>query len=141
MTYNLFIGRYQSPHKGHMTIFNEYLEKGLPVLIAIRDIEPDENNPLTAGEVKFIWDTVYLGNPLVKTIIIPDIASVNYGRGVGYEVKEIQVDSIIANISATEIRQQIRSGKEDWKELVDDRAHEVLLQLLKNKNIDGKKTN
>ena len=27
MIYNLFIGRYQSPHKGHMTIFNEYLDK------------------------------------------------------------------------------------------------------------------
>jgi nicotinamide mononucleotide adenylyltransferase len=141
MIYNLFIGRYQSPHKGHMTIFNEYLEKGLPVLIAIRDIEPDSNNPLTAGEVKFIWDTIYLGNPLVETIIIPDIASVNYGRGVGYEVKEIRVDSTIANISATEIRRQIKSGEEAWKELVDDSVHEVLSQLLKNKQINGKETN
>jgi predicted nucleotidyltransferase len=141
MTYNLFIGRYQSPHKGHMTIFNEYLEKGLPVLIAIRDIEPDLNNPLTAGEVKSIWDTIYLGNPLVETIIIPDIASVNYGRGVGYEVKEIQVDSNIANISATEIRRQIRSGEEAWKELVDHKGHEVLSLLLKNKQTNGKETN
>jgi nicotinamide mononucleotide adenylyltransferase len=141
MTYNLFIGRYQSPHKGHMTIFNKYLEKGLPVLIAIRDIEPDQNNPLTAEEVKSIWDTIYLGNPLVETIIIPDIASVNYGRGVGYEVKEIRVDSTIANISATEIRRQIKSGEEAWKELVDDSVHEVLSQLLKNKQINGKETN
>ena len=141
MTYNLFIGRYQSPHKGHMTIFNEYLDAGLPVLIAIRDIEPDLNNPLTAGEVKSIWDTIYLGNPLVETLIIPDIASVNYGRGVGYEVKEIQVDSNIANISATEIRRQIRSGEEAWKELVDHKGHEVLSLLLKNKQTNGKETN
>ena len=28
---------------------------------------------------------------LVKIIIIPDIASVNYGRGVGYRVEEIIV--------------------------------------------------
>jgi nicotinamide mononucleotide adenylyltransferase len=58
MTYNMFIGRYQSPHKGHMTIFNEYLDKGEPVLIAIRDIEPDQNNPLTAQEV--FMQTIFL---------------------------------------------------------------------------------
>lgn len=135
MTYNLFIGRYQSPHKGHQTIFNTYLDKGLPVLIAIRDVAPDDKNPLTAEEVKSIWDRVYEGNPLVQTIIIPDIASVNYGRGVGYEVKEIQVDSAIANISATEIRRQIQTGESQWKEVVDVRAHALLESLLKNKSL------
>lgn len=133
MTYNLFIGRYQSPHKGHMTIFNEYLSKGQPVLIAIRDVEPDDKNPLSAEEVKNIWEKIYLNNPLVKIIIIPDIASVNYGRGVGYEVNEIKVDSAIANISATEIRRQIIAGETQWHELVDPAAHELLSSLLKNK--------
>jgi predicted nucleotidyltransferase len=130
MTYNLFIGRYQSPHKGHQTIFNEYLDKGLPILIAIRDVETDGNNPLTAEEVKCIWEKIYEGNDLVKVIIIPDIASVNYGRGVGYEVKEIQVTSNIANISATSIRNQIKDGQEDWKEFVDEKGHELLKKLL-----------
>ena len=130
MTYNLFIGRYQSPHKGHQTIFNEYLDKGLPVLIAIRDVATDDNNPLTAEEVKAIWDKIYEGNNLVKVIIIPDIASVNYGRGVGYEVKEIQVTSNIANISATSIRNQIKLGEEGWKEFVDEKGHELLKKLL-----------
>jgi nicotinic acid mononucleotide adenylyltransferase len=130
MNYNLFIGRYQSPHKGHQTIFNEYLNKGLPIMIAIRDVATDESNPLTAEEVKSIWEKIYEGNELVKVIIIPDIASVNYGRGVGYEVKEIQVNSDIANISATSIRNQIREGKEEWKELVDEKAHNLLKKLL-----------
>jgi nicotinic acid mononucleotide adenylyltransferase len=131
MTYNLFIGRYQSPHKGHQTIFNEYLDNGLPILIAIRDVLPDSNNPLHAEEVKSIWEAIYRGNPLVKIIIIPDIASVNYGRGVGYEVKEIKVDSTIANISATEIRKQIQNEEEGWKELVDPAAHQILKHFLK----------
>lgn len=131
MTYNLFIGRYQSPHKGHQTIFNEYLDNGLPILIAIRDVLPDSNNPLHAEEVKSIWEAIYRGNPLVKIIIIPDIASVNYGRGVGYEVKEITVDSAIANISATEIRKQIQNEEEGWKELVDPAAHQILKHFLK----------
>ena len=133
MTYNMFIGRYQSPHKGHMTIFNEYLSKGMPVLIAIRDVKPDEKNPLSAEAVKRIWDEVYKDNDLVKVIIIPDIASVNYGRGVGYEVKEIQVDQATANISATEIRRQIETGETNWKEMVDEKAH-FLLELLLNKS-------
>jgi len=134
MTYNLFIGRYQSPHKGHMTIFNEYLEKGLPVLIAIRDVEPDDKNPLSAEEVKSLWEIIYSENPLVKIIIIPDISSVNYGRGVGYEVKEIKVSGTIENISATEIRTQIKEGKNEWKSLVDEKAHLLLEQLIKSKN-------
>ncbi len=133
MVYNLFIGRYQSPHKGHQTIFKEYLDRGLPVLIAVRDVEPDDKNPLSAEEVKRLWEEIYRGNPLVKVIIIPDIASVNYGRGVGYEVKEIQVDQVTANISATEIRRQVLSGETEWKFLVDINAHTLLIELLKNK--------
>ena len=134
MKYILFIGRYQSPHKGHQTIFNQYLNEGLPVMIAIRDIATDESNPLTAEEVKSIWEKIYEGNDLVKVIIIPDIVSVNYGRGVGYEVKEIQVNKDISNISATYIRNQIKSGENDWKELVDEKAHEILSNLLKKTN-------
>lgn len=134
MTYNLFIGRYQSPHKGHMTIFNEYLEKGLPVLIAIRDVSPDDKNPLSAEEVKSIWEKIYEDNSLVKIIVIPDISSVNYGRGVGYEIKEIKVSGQIENISATEIRKQINEGKEEWKSLVDKKAHFILEKLIKSKN-------
>ena len=127
----MFIGRYQSPHKGHMTIFDEYLSKNLPVLIAIRDVLPDAKNPLSAEEVTAIWERVYAGTPLVKIIIIPDIASVNYGRGVGYEVNEIKVDSTIANISATEIRRQILANEDGWKEMVSVKAHSLLTELLR----------
>lgn len=133
MRYNLFIGRYQSPHKGHQTIFNEYLSKGEPILIAIRDVAPDEKNPLHAEEVKSIWEAIYRENPLVKIIIIPDIASVNYGRGVGYEVREIKVEKTISNISATEIRNKICTGDDSWKEVVDPAAHQILSNLFKNK--------
>ena len=130
--YNLFIGRYQSPHKGHQTIFDEYLKKGLPVLIAIRDVEVDEKNPLPAHIILSLWREVYVDNPLVEVIIIPDIASVNYGRGVGYDVKEIKVEDNVANISATEIRSQILNGKDDWKQFVDEKIHTYLENAFKN---------
>lgn len=132
MTYNLFIGRYQSPHKGHQAIFNRYLDNNEPIMIAIRDMKTDANNPLTAKEVASIWKKIYSKNNLVKIIIIPDIKSVNYGRGVGYEVLEIEVDKNLQNISATEIRKQIRSGEKEWKNIVDVKAHKILEKLLKN---------
>lgn len=132
LPYNLFIGRYQSPHKGHQTIFNTYLDKGLPVLIAIRDTPIDSSNPLTALQVKSLWDKIYANNPLVKIIIIPDIASVNYGRGVGYEVKEIKVSASTGAISATEIREQIRNGKNKWMQNVDNRIWQELKNLFSN---------
>ena len=136
----MFIGRYQAPHKGHMTIFDEYLSKGEPVLIAMRDVEPDENNPLTAQEVLQVWAQIYASNPLVKIIIVPDIASVNYGRGVGYEVNEIKVSKQVSNVSATEIRRQIIAGESDWKWIVDPNAHNTLEKLIKNKKENGKET-
>lgn len=131
MKYNMFIGRYQSPHKGHQAIFDTYLSQGVPVLIAIRNTDIDEVNPLTAYEVKKLWDKVYEGNPLVSIIVIPDIASVNYGRGVGYEVKEIKVTEELANISATEIRNQVRNNQTDWKTYVDQSIWDLLEGFLK----------
>lgn len=133
MTYNLFIGRYQSPHKGHMHIFDTFLSNQQPVLIAIRDIEPDDANPLTAQEVKMLWEQVYASNPLVKVIIIPDIASVNYGRGVGYAINEIDVPATVAAISATEIRRQVIAGETGWMEFVDSSIHSTLTNCLQSK--------
>jgi len=133
MKYNLFIGRYQSPHKGHMHIFDTFLKEDKPLLIAIRDIEPDAANPLPAAKVQALWEKVYAGNPLVKVIVIPDIASVNYGRGVGYTINEIAVGETIAAISATEIRRQIVEGENGWKEFVDESIHKMLADFLRSK--------
>lgn len=134
MKYNLFIGRYQSPHIGHQEIFSRYLDKGLPVLIAIRDTPIDDSNPLSASQVKALWEKVYEGNELVKVIIIPDIESVNYGRGVGYEVKQIEVSNSISNISATEIRKQIRMGDKKWMLNVDNKIWDDLKELFKDEH-------
>jgi nicotinamide mononucleotide adenylyltransferase len=133
MKYHLFIGRFQSPHKGHQAIFEKYLSKGEPILIAIRDVPTDENNPLDAYEVHQLMRKLYQGNPLVKVIVFPDISSVNYGRGVGYEVNEIEVDPTIAAISATEIRNRIRNKDDYWKQFVDEKIWDDLEKCLENK--------
>ena len=130
--FNLFIGCYQSPHKGHQAIFNEYLKKGEPILIAVRDVPIDENNPLPAHIIMSLWREVYFNNPLVEVMLIADINSVNYGSDVGYKVKEIKVDDKTASISSSDIRNQIRRGEEDWKEFIDERIHIYLENAFKN---------
>jgi len=107
--YALFIGRWQTWHKGHEWLINQQLEKGKNCWVAIRDVQKDENNPKSAQEVLqelqkelFFtqnWDKILLS-------IIPDIESVNYGRGVGYDVIYHEPPKEIEQISGTAIRKK-----------------------------------
>lgn len=109
--YSLFIGRWQPLHEGHKYIFNERLKLGKNVCIAIRDVEPNENQPWTADEIKQNIEKEYQNFIIegkVKVIVIPDIESINYGRGVGYEIIEHIVPENISEISATKIREELR---------------------------------
>ena len=115
----LFVGRFQPPHMGHQWLFNQKLAQGIPVLIAIRDIEPDEKNPLSPQVVKQLWEKIYDGQD-VKVIIIPDIESVNWGRGVGYQTIEHIPPADIVNIGATQIRKSISENNDDWKKNVSE---------------------
>jgi nicotinamide mononucleotide adenylyltransferase len=109
--YSLFIGRWQPLHEGHKYIFNERLKLGKSVCTAIRDVEPNENQPWTAEEIKQNIEKEYqnlIVEGKVKVIVIPDIESINYGRGVGYEIIEHIVPENISEISATRIREELR---------------------------------
>jgi hypothetical protein len=44
----------------------------------------------------------------VRLMIIPDIESINFGRGVGYDVIEHVPPQEIHDISATQIREQMK---------------------------------
>jgi predicted nucleotidyltransferase len=77
----------------------------------------------------YLWKEIYRNNPNVEVIVIPDIKSVNYGRDVGYAITEIVAPSDIRRISATEIRSQILSGSQDWKNSVDYAIHEALIEM------------
>jgi len=109
--YSMFIGRWQPWHKGHRWLIDQRLKEGKNVLICIRDVEPDENQPWTPQEIlmnlsKELEDLLHEGR--IKIIIIPDIESINYGRGVGYEVIEHVPPTEIKEVSATKIREQMR---------------------------------
>ena len=107
--YALYIGRWQTWHKGHEWLIKQQLEKGKNVWVAIRDVPQDENNPKTAQEVlKELSNEPFFTNNFDKILlsIIPDIESVNYGRAVGYEVIYHTPPKEIEEISGTAIRQK-----------------------------------
>jgi cytidyltransferase-like protein len=110
--YSMLVGRYQPFHDGHKWLMNQCLDEGKNVLICIRDIEPDDKNPYTSEEV---YNNVsqelseLIGEGRVKVIIIPDIESVNFGRGVGYDIIEHIPPQEVGDISATKIREQLRN--------------------------------
>tara|TARA_B100001123_G_C14885491_1_gene857681 strand:+ start:123 stop:464 length:342 start_codon:yes stop_codon:yes gene_type:complete len=106
----LFIGRWQPLHSGHKWLFNQKLEQGIPILIAVRDTPIEDKNPFSTEQVISNLETEYskeVADGSVKIISIPDIESVNYGRGVGYEINEYTPPEDIGKISATDIRRKI----------------------------------
>jgi len=108
----MFIGRWQPWHDGHRWLIDQALNEGKKVLLCIRDVPTDEKNLWSAIEVMY-----HLSNQLMdlieekklKIIIIPDIESINIGRGVGYDVIEHVPPAEIHDISATKIREQMKA--------------------------------
>jgi cytidyltransferase-like protein len=106
--YAMFVGRWQPLHLGHQELFKRAMDEGKNVLICIRDIQPDEKNPFTAEQVRENISNFYSEEERVKVIVIPDICSIEFGRGVGYDIIEHIPPQEIHDISATKIREQIK---------------------------------
>jgi len=108
--YALYIGRWQTWHKGHEWLIRQQLDKGKNVWVAIRNVPTDENNPKTAQQVMMdLADEPFFrdNSDKIQISIIPDIESVNYGRGVGYEVIYHEPPADIEVISGTAVRNGI----------------------------------
>ena len=99
---HIFIGRWQPLHDGHRTIIDSVADNGKDVVIAIRNTELSEENPLTAQERRTLIEDVYRDHPNVETMIVPDIDTVAIGRNVGYSL--VSVPEEVTEISGTEIR-------------------------------------
>jgi len=107
----MFVGRFQPLHSSHKALFNRALEEGKNVCIAIRDVEVNDKNPFKAEDIKNNIEqelALLVNTGKVKVIIIPDICSVEFGRGVGYDIIEHIPPTEIAEVSATKVREQMR---------------------------------
>jgi cytidyltransferase-like protein len=110
--FSMFVGRWQPLHAGHKEMFQQVLDEGGNVCIAIREIEPDFKNPFTPLEVMQNIMSEYdalIKEGRVRVLVVPDVCSVEFGRGVGYDIIEHIPPTEVAEISATKIREQMRS--------------------------------
>ena len=109
--YAMFVGRWQPLHLSHQALFQQALDEGKNLLICVRDGEVNEKNPFTPEQVKKTIEDTYpflVEYGIMKVMVIPDIESVNFGRGVGYDIIEHIPPTEIGEVSATKIREQMR---------------------------------
>ena len=135
--YAIFVGRFQPYHQGHISLIMQKINEGIPALIMVRDIAPDEKNPFTTEQTVEMIEKYHAAHGHdVKVMIIPDIESVNFGRGVGYEINEFTPPENIGWISATKIRQSIKEGNNDWRTLVHESIQGDVEQYLLDSDIE-----
>ena len=72
-----------------------------------------KKNPFSSTEVKSNIEQHYsteveMGK--VKVMVIPDICSIEFGRGVGYDIIERVPPQEIGEISATKIREEMKQN-------------------------------
>lgn len=125
----MFVGRWQPLHNGHKWLIGQKLNEDVPVLVCVRDIPPDSKNPFTTEQTVRMLEEAYQDDDVV-VMAIPDIESVNYGRGVGYGIVEHVPPADIGFISATDIRLKIHEGDNSWKEKVDPKIHDLVIEGL-----------
>jgi adenylylsulfate kinase len=113
-----FVGRWTPFHKGHWNIMEKAMaeEPDKPLLVLVRDTSFDA---WPASYRKRMLEASFkkMGVP-ASVVVIPDISSVNWGRGVGWTPREIEVEAGIAGISATDVRTRMRDSDETWKAIV-----------------------
>lgn len=120
------LGRWQPWHLGHTELFKKALDETGQVCIMVRDVggiigtdagggrtSTQNDNPFNFEEVK-----VNISNALKKEgftygkeyiiMEVPNIVDISYGRNVGYTFTEHDLGEKIHNISATQIRAELR---------------------------------
>ena len=102
----LLIGRYQPFHIGHKTLVAEAIKRTGQCCIALRDVGGiDEKNPYDFEKVKKEIHSACteFGNK-IKVVELPNITDVFYGRGVGYNIEQLELSKELQEVSATKIR-------------------------------------
>lgn len=121
------LGRWQPWHAGHTALFKKALMETGQVCIQIRDVggivgqdagagrtAAQTDNPFDLDTVKAnivdalaVEGFVYNEDYIIQ--LVPNIVDISYGRGVGYTFTQHDLGEEIHNISATKIREQLRT--------------------------------
>lgn len=102
--HDCFIGRWVTFHEGHLCIIKQtWLKNHRPILILIMDTD---EKPEASCRQDCIEEIMRQEKIPCIIQVIPPIASVNYGRNVGYDINYIEVPETIKKISGTEIRRK-----------------------------------
>jgi len=122
------LGRWQPWHDGHTELFKRALAETGQVCIQVRDVfgiigddagggrtGVQADNPFTHDDVvKGIKEELdkegYTYNKEYIIMKVPNIVDISYGRGVGYTFTEHDLGKEIHEISATNIRKQMRES-------------------------------
>lgn len=98
-------------------------------MVLVRETPVSQENPFGTDNVTAMIRAVF---PEERVVVgtIPDIESVNYGRGVGYEINEYEPPTAVHSISATQIRDSIRAKNDRWKQFVPQATHTMLERVL-----------
>ena len=120
------LGRWQPWHDGHTELIKKALEITGQVCIMVRDVGgiigedagagrtvAQDDNPFTFNQVRkniinALYDENIAHNKHYIIMKVPNIVDISYGRGVGYTFTEHDLGEKIHQISATEIRAQMR---------------------------------
>lgn len=105
------LGRFQPWHAGHTELFKRAISKTGQVIILLRDMEINEDNPYSAVQrtelIKVeLENEGYEYGEQYEIMVVPNITHITYGRDVGYKIEQEHLDADIENISATKIRKQ-----------------------------------
>ena len=113
------LGRWQPWHDGHQALFKRCVAKTGQVMIQVRDVQ-GVSGGVNQNDNPFGWETICqnIEEGLLKDgfkrgveyeiMLVPNIVNITYGRGVGYSFEEETFDESITEISATEIRKNLR---------------------------------
>ena len=102
----LLIGRYQPFHVGHKTLVAESIKRSGQCCIALRDVGGiDDSNPYDFEKVKSeIYAACIEFGDKIKVVELPNITDIFYGRGVGYNIEQLELSKELQSVSATKIR-------------------------------------
>ena len=121
------LGRWQPWHSGHTALFKKALLETGQVCIMIRDVGGIVGEDAGAGRTANQNDNPFEHQEVITNIVtalakegfthgeeyviikVPNIVDISYGRGVGYTFTQHDLGEEIHQISATEIRAQLRA--------------------------------